>query len=597
MKKDKKTGWRRIIDNNLFSMKFMWENDRVYLFLQLFNAVLSGLVGPAYIILTSSLFNMLDGGGSFRDAILILGMMAGVKLFTAVWSQIYGGCIIVKHQQELHYRVQKQIFEKVRSLELACYDDPDFYNEFLLSMQYADSFAATALGNLTSLLNFSFTIVAVTSVLVHVDLIAALIILVSSVLSVIIKTKRNKIAFNQQQDFAPIVRKGHYVDRIFKQADYSKELRLTDLAENLNQLYDENTKEYNSLAMKYGFKKIFMDIVEGLNGNCVYIAVLGVVLYKLMVVGSIMLGGFTVVVNANWQFRNTIVQFAEHIASLPQQSMYMDKVRTFLDYVPVTGGGDLPADEFESLEFKNVYFGYTPDTLVLKDVSIKINRGDKIAIVGYNGAGKTTFIKLLMHLYESNSGEIIYNGISIKNIDTKSYQSRIGAVFQDFRIFAATIAENVLGDEYCHCPEDEKTVLDALRMSTFDTKLSELPNGIHTMLTREFDDEGTNLSGGETQKIAIARVFAKPYDLIIMDEPSSALDPMAEYELNRHIKEFAADKTTIFISHRLSTTHHVDRIYMFEDGRIIESGSHDELMALDGKYAEMFNVQAEKYKL
>ena len=133
-------------------------------------------------------------------------------------------------------------------------------------------------------------------------------------------------------------------------------------------------------------------------------------------------------------------------------------------------------------------------------------------------------------------------------------------------------------------------------MATFDSKLHSLKNGINTMLTREFDESGTNLSGGEAQKVAIARVFAHPFDLIIMDEPSSALDPMAEYELNRHISEYASGKTAIFISHRLSTTRHADRIYMFENGRIIESGSHDELVKANGKYAEMFNVQAENYR-
>lgn len=593
MMNKKSGGILRIIDNNLFSLKFMWNNARTYLFVQLLDSLWNGLITPVSIILTSMLFNRLDMGVTFASVMTIIGAMAAIKIIAIVWAQLYERYVIIKFRQELHYKVQKQIFEKVLLMELSCYDDPAFYNDFLLSMQYTDSFATGAMANLTNLLKIIFTLAAVTSVLVYVDLIAAIIIIASSLLSIFIKNKRNKIAFQQQLDFAPIARKGHYIDRVFKLADYSKELRLTDLSQTLEREYDRNTKEYNELAMKYGVKKIFIDILEGLNGNSVYIAVLCIVLYKLMVVGSIMLGGFTVVVNANMQLRNTLIAFAENIASLPQQSMYMDKVRTFLDYVPKTKGGELPAGEFETLEFKNVSFGYSEDSPVLKDVSMKITKGEKIAIVGYNGAGKTTFIKLLMHLYDIDSGSITYNGTNICDIDTTSYQSRIGAVFQDYRIFAATVAENVLGDEYTEA--DEKRVLDALHMATFDSKLDTLPSGINTMLTREFDENGTNLSGGEMQKIAIARVFAQPYDLIIMDEPSSALDPIAEYELNCHIKDFAADKTTIFISHRLSTTRHVDKIYMFEDGRIIESGSHEELMNLDGKYAEMFRVQAENY--
>lgn len=339
---------------------------------------------------------------------------------------------------------------------------------------------------------------------------------------------------------------------------------------------------------------MFIDIIEGLNSESIYIAVIGVVLYKMMVVGSVLLGGITVVVNANWQLRNAAVTFAENIAALPQQSLYIDRLRTFLEYKPSTIGGNTEAGDFEKLDIKNISFAYPGGNPVIKDVSLTINKGEKIAIVGYNGAGKTTLIKLLMHLYEVNSGDILYNGTSIREINTKSYQAKIGAVFQDYRIFAATLAENVLGDEYT--PDKEKNVKSALQLATFDAKLDSLKNGINTMLTREFDENGTNLSGGEAQKVAIARVFAHPFELIIMDEPSSALDPMAEYELNRHISEYASGKTAIFISHRLSTTRHVDRIYMFEDGRIIESGSHDELMKANGKYAEMFNVQAENYR-
>lgn len=171
---------------------------------------------------------------------------------------------------------------------------------------------------------------------------------------------------------------------------------------------------------------------------------------------------------------------------------------------------------------------------------------------------------------------------------------RIGVVFQDYHIFAATVAENVLGADYRES-EDDATVLKALEKATFSDKLQTFQDGLNTLLTKEFDDNGENLSGGESQKVAIARVFARPYDLIIMDEPSSALDPVAEYELNKSIAAYAEEQTVIFISHRLSTTRIADRIYMFSDGRIIESGSHEQLLAQDGEYAKMFRMQAEKY--
>lgn len=230
----------------------------------------------------------------------------------------------------------------------------------------------------------------------------------------------------------------------------------------------------------------------------------------------------------------------------------------------------------------------------LEGINLTIHKGEKVAIVGYNGAGKTTLTKLLMRLYDPVEGEILYNGRNLKEYDIPSLRDKIGTVFQDYKIFACTVAENVLGDE---CTEnDRSTVTEALTSATFRDKLDSLEKGMDTELTKEFYDEGINLSGGESQKVAIARIFAHPYDLIIMDEPSSALDPMAEYELNHTILDYAQDKTVVFISHRLSTTRMADRILMFDSGHLIESGSHDELMAMNGKYAEMFKLQAEKYR-
>lgn len=588
-----KVSWKRILQNNIYSFKFMWENSRAYLFLQLVNTFVCGFYSPLTVILTSRLFTMLDEGCTFPEAANIILIMAGVYTFRFAWDQVYANCLAPVFNQSLHLKIQSQLFEKARKLELRRYDDPEFYNDFVIAMQFADSYAVTAIGNLSTVISYTFTFAATLSVILYVDATAMLVVLASAVLSMIIDAKLKKIEYKLQLDFAQNIRKGQYIDRVHKLADYSKELRLTDLGKKLADEYDENTREYIDKAIVWGKRKVFYKVLEAINSNGIYMAVIALTLYKMAVTGSVLLGGFTVVVNSNWRLRNALVRMATHISSLPQQSLYIDKVRAFMDYVPEGRSGTLDAPKLENIEFRNLCFSYDEDKKVLSDVNMTINRGEKIAIVGYNGAGKTTLVKLLMHLYQPDSGAILYNGTDIREIETDSYRERIGAVFQDYRIFAATIAENVLGDE-CR-EEDRERVYRSLEFATFDDKLAELTGGIDTMLTREFDESGTNLSGGEAQKIAIARVFATPYDLIIMDEPSSALDPIAEYELNRHISEYSEDKTVIFISHRLSTTRHADRIYMFEEGRIIESGSHDELMDLGGKYAEMFSVQAEKY--
>ena len=329
--------------------------------------------------------------------------------------------------------------------------------------------------------------------------------------------------------------------------------------------------------------------------------------------GTAELGAFVASINVIWQLQWSMYDLAQKVIRMPDNAQYISKYLKFLEYKPRIVSGAIPAESLKSIELRNVTFTYQPileETETKKEngeeekkeepkrslegVNLTIKKGEKVAIVGYNGAGKTTLTKLLMRLYDPTEGEILYNGRNLKEYDIPSLRSRIGTVFQDYKIFAATIAENVLSDT---CTEaDREIVADALTKATFNDKLTSLEKGMDTHLTKEFFNEGVNLSGGESQKVAIARIFARPYDLIIMDEPSSALDPAAEYELNHTILEYAKDKTVVFISHRLSTTRIADRILMFADGKLIESGSHDELMAQNGKYAEMFLLQAEKYR-
>ena len=268
---------------------------------------------------------------------------------------------------------------------------------------------------------------------------------------------------------------------------------------------------------------------------------------------------------------------------------YTDSLHSYFSHRE--GGEEIaPCDKPGTIEIKDLTFTYPgSDHPVLKNINLTIHPYEKIALVGYNGAGKTTLTNLLLRLYDPTGGGIYIDGKNIKDVTLESHKDRFSAVFQDFQTYACTIGENVALDVN---PDKEKAAA-ALRHSGFS---KELKNGIDTEILREFDDNGTMLSGGESQKMAVARAFYKDCPYAILDEPSANLDPIAEYELNNAMLEAAEHKTVIFISHRLSTTVGADRIYVMADGEIIESGSHAELMEKNGTYAYMFNLQAEKYR-
>ena len=315
--------------------------------------------------------------------------------------------------------------------------------------------------------------------------------------------------------------------------------------------------------------------------------------YKAIVTKEISLGDFAATFNGANAVSRCVFDLTSWFAiNLRENALYVEKFRKFMAAKEKIISGDVKT-VFENppvIKLENVSFTYPGnDKPTLKNINLEIKPYQKIALVGYNGAGKTTLTNLLLRLYDVTEGKITVDGTDIKEWDIPSYHQNFAAVFQDFSLFGATVGENVAMND----SPDKKRVLSALKESSFN---KELKNGTDTILLREFDDSGLSLSGGEGQKVAVARAFYKKCPFAILDEPSANLDPVSEYALNDAMSRAAADKTVIFISHRLSTTVMADVIYMLENGEIVESGSHDELMALGGKYAYMFNLQAEKYQ-
>ena len=592
--KKEKVKFSQSVKNNAFILKTAFQIAPSLCIMRLFMGVVTGLNHGVTLYLISEILNALDRGDPFDKILWIIVAMASYMLVYQLFYSWHWKIYNPKRKLNFIRALHKRFFVKASELDLACYDTPEFYNDFIYSMQNSDKSITGTIDMISDILRCLVASVSVFGVIVTIDPVIAFVILGFSIVTMILDIIENSIYYKYQLICNVIWRKDWYFQRFFSLVEFAKEIRLTRVADNMKGEFAKNKAEERKITIKQQKELLLIQILNAILSIGEDIFIILFMAYHLMVTGSILIGGFAVAITAANKIRHMFSEIQWRLTEVNKNSLFADKVKRFLETEGKIKSGERELDEFESLEFRNVCFAYG-DENVLEGVSFKVERGERIAFVGYNGAGKTTVTKLIMRLYDVTGGEILINGINIKEYRLDMLRQKIGAVFQDYKVFATTIAENVLADIYT--PDKEQIVLNALEDSTFGEKLHTLPNGIHTELTREFSNEGTELSGGESQKIAIARVFAHNNELIIMDEPSSALDPIAEYNLNLGIDKNAKGKTVVFITHRLSTTRHVDRIYMFENGKIIESGSHDELINLGGKYSSMFELQAKKYRL
>ena len=584
------------LKNMRWMFKVVWRHTPGYIFWMIFEGVVWGFNHSIGILYIELLFNSLDSGIGFEHTAKIILAYAVYLLLFNIFHQLYWTIYNPRIQKRLSIALNSELFRQAVRLDLAKYDDPEFYNDFVWSMEQSLSHIIGTMEDTGKLINRLIASVTLVSLLLSVNVVMAVVIVAVSIIMFFLQRYGNRINKEMSEDMNPLEREGSYVMRIFRLPDWAKELRTSGVGEIMLGKYKKYYEGCKQIKLKYSNRYIIFYSTINIVNIVAEVGMIVFMLYQVMVAQSVLLGGFAIALNAYWKMSWQIGDLVRRVMNYHAHSLFIDKLITFLDCKPEIVDGNSDAEGLESLTVKNVSFSYGGDKskTVLEDIDMTIKRGEKIAIVGYNGAGKTTLTKLLMRLYDPTGGAICYNGKPLSAYKLDSLRGHIAAVFQDYRIFAATLGENVVGGHYDASMEPE--VRAALDASAFTDKLNELPKGIDTVLTREFDDEGTQLSGGEAQKVAIARAFYKQADLIILDEPSSALDPIAEYALNRAISDYAKDKAIVFISHRLSTTRGADRIYMFDSGRIIESGSHDELIARGGKYAEMFNLQAEQYK-
>lgn len=603
-KNKKKQDFKRVWSNNWFILKLSFQTAPFFMFYLIFEEIKQ--VCLTFLEHTYGIKYVLEAAEFHKPFIVVvrfLMIVCAAWALSFLFSGIYQNRVSQKGLPKIQKKLKDMMYEKVKELDLECYDNPEYYNEFVLSISEAEKSILRTHQIVKAFFYGVTTMITSGIFFLMTDATSVIFMVVSFALTFFFSQILNKINYRNRLEKNPLERRRSYVHRVFYFNEFAKEVRLNpDISDRLYEEFDSTNNKINQIEKNYSKRRVGLNFITNYLTNDFISDVLYItyLVFRAAVQSAISFSSVVVLWNSSGNLKSSLRNIARIFPQISENSLYIEKIRNFLNYEKkIISTKNLPLPkEPKTLELKNVSFGYNEnDGYILKNVSFSIKPNKKIALVGYNGAGKTTLIKLIMRLYDPNEGKILYNGIDIKDYNVEEYRNMIGTIFQDFKIFAATIEENVILDyaQDAVLLKQRQDISKALSFSGFKERLDSLPSGLSTQLTTEFEKDGIELSGGENQKLAIARAFYKDAKMIILDEPSSALDPIAEYHLNETMLQAAAHKSVIFISHRLSTTRNADRILMLEQGQIIEQGTHEELLDLQGKYAQMWKAQAGKY--
>lgn len=419
------------------------------------------------------------------------------------------------------------------------------------------------------------------------------VIVVMGVVMLLIAIKMNKSYLAANEAYATLDRLFYSFIELFGDYKTGKEIRVykeQDLISHIatDKILTDGEETLKKISMRTAKTSSFVAIMGAMVAFGVYVFIGVKGNFGLFDIGSLVMycGAFMQIINGIMQIANTLGKLAE---ILPLAKVYFEIIehKDNKEY----GTAELDSDTFE-IEFKNVSFKYPASgTYALENINLKIKNGERLAVVGRNGSGKTTFIKLMCRLYDATEGEILINGINIKEYTKHSIMKLYSVVFQDFRIFSVTLKDNICaGGEY-----DTKRLYDCLDNSNVLEKVMQMPEKENTYLYKDIAESGVEISGGEAQKLALARALYKDSPVVILDEPTAALDPLAENEIYNRFNSFVDNKTAIYISHRLSSCIFCNRIAVFDKAKLVETGTHQDLLNLNGKYSELWNAQAQYY--
>lgn len=577
-------------------------------------AIVTAVMPFINIWFTSKIIDLLDVGTSMSDLAVYIGLAVGINA-VLFFINYFLGDIYFMFRSLMYNKELQNISAKLFKAEYQKLESSDFkelihkhseaqdrvFSSFVQFSWMMRDFISGAVTLIISviiiipLLKIGFTKTGDTYFESPVFLLTIFgAIAIMAVIILIVATQMNKAWFKAGDEYSRLDRIFYYFLNIFSDYNTGKEIRLykeQNLIEHTatDKLLTDGEKLLKKASLHTAKSSSFVAILGALVGFGIYLFIGVKGLYGLFGIGSLVLycGSFMQVINGIMKMAVTFGKTAEMV---PLVNYYFDIVNTKDDMTYGAKELDL-SDKFE-IEFKNVSFKYpNMESYALKNINIKINNGEHLAVVGRNGSGKTTFIKLMCRLYDVTDGEILINGINIKEYSKESIISLYSVVFQDFKIFSTTLAQNIsTNEEY-----DKERLYDALDKANIKDRVLKMENKECTYLYKDLDKAGVEISGGEAQKLALARALYKDAPIVILDEPTAALDPIAEHEIYNRFNSFVENKTAIYISHRLSSCVFCDKIAVFDKSKLVESGTHQELLTAGEKYFELWNAQAKYY--
>lgn len=579
-----------------YFLPIAWRVHKGYFICSAINVIISALRPFVSIIMIPLIINELLGA---RDVTTLIIYAAVDVIGGSVLSLVYWLLTVVqeKYDEKFQNYFTEQISKRVMELDFQLTENKEALDQVEAARTGMSWYSGGIHGMSQQLFSMLSAIITIFGVLVLIALNAPILLLITAVLlflSTIIKSKLNKIEIEAYKKLSKMNRLFGYFGFELTDFRFGKDIRLygaNDMMVNKWRFFTKNQtdtwKWQADKQLPLNLLNVIVDTARDF-GSYLYLGILAIL-------GKISIGTFSQMLSAGGTLHQSMQTLIGSVQEIIKRTNYANEYIKFMNYpAAIEKGTKHIENKPHTIEFRNVSFTYpNTDVRVLNDVSITIKQGEHLSVVGLNGAGKTTFIKLLCRLYDPTDGEILLDGVNIKQYDYGEYMSVFAPVFQDFKLFSFSVRENIVLDGEC-----EDSELDSLITQVgLADKINSYEKGTGTMLFKAFDKNGVEPSGGEQQKLAIARALFKKSPVVILDEPTAALDPVAEYDIYRQFDTLVGGKTAVYISHRLSSCRFCDRIAVFSDGRISEYGTHDGLVDLqDGIYAEMFAAQAQYYR-